>query len=128
MDCNICLDQDDGDPVDLFHTTIVRAAKEHKCYECNAPIVKGERHELCKTLYEHQWYSNRTCLACVEIHRALSSCDREDGRAGFRMLGCLWADLEEYVFGEMTVACVAKCQTAAAKKKLTERWREWKFR
>ncbi len=126
-ECGVCLDQDDGETAEFWHTEHVKARKPHKCYECGDVIPVGAEYERVAMKYDGTFSNCRTCLACVEIHRALSSCDREDGHAGFRCLGILWEDLREYIFPEMTRACIEKCRTVEAKKKLLERWNTWKF-
>lgn len=103
-----------------------RARKAHQCYECGAAIPAGVSYQFVSTLYDGHWDSYRTCLACVEIHRAMSACDRDGGAAGFRCLGILWEDIREYVFPDLTTGCLARCATVAAKQKLSERWLAWK--
>lgn len=125
--CNVCLDQDDGETCTVWKVKERTARKAHKCYECDDAIPKGARYQFISTLYEERWDTYRTCLACVEVHRALSSCDQEDGPAGYRCLGILWNDIEEYIFPEMTRSCIEKCQTVVAREKLVTRWNKWKF-
>lgn len=127
MSCNVCLDQDDGESAEFWQTSIIKGRKPHTCQECGESIPVGAEHERVAMKFDGTFSSFRTCLACVEIHRALSSCDREDGHAGYRCLGILWNDIEEYVFPEMTRACIEKCQTTAARLKLQQRWHAWKF-
>jgi len=119
-DCNVCLDQDDGDGCEFWDATIVRARTPHRCCECRDPILRGVAHQRVALKYDGQFSAYRTCLACVEIHRALSC-------SGFRGLEQLWDDIRETVFPEMTLACVEKCQGTAARLKLIERWNQWKF-
>lgn len=128
MDCGVCLDQSDGEAAEFFHEEERVAKRVHMCCECEDQIPVGETHQVVQMKYDGRWSTYRTCNACVEVHRALSSCDREDGSPGYRGLRCLWVDLEEWIFPEMTTACIAKCRTVAAREKLLKRWNEWKFR
>lgn len=121
-DCNVCLDQDDGDSAEFWHAEIIKAGKPHKCYECGEDIPRGAEHQRVAMKYDGSFSVYRTCLDCVEIHRALTC------QGGFRCLGILWEDIREYVFPEMTRKCIEKCETASARQKLVTHWNEWKFR
>ena len=120
--CHVSLIQGDGscDSADFFRASLVTARRHYHCCECLDPIPIGASHQRIAMRYGGDQFSYRTCLACVEIHRALAG-------STFRMTECLWTDIEETVFPGMTTACVRKCATVAAKQKLTARWLDWKF-
>ena len=109
----------DGDEAEMYHEQIVTARKVHSCYECQRDIAVRERHHYVSGKWEDEWMSYRFCLICWEIMTALT-CD------GGPMFGYLWENLCEYVFPDMTQACIDKCSTAAAKQRLTDAWREWR--
>ena len=119
-DCNVCIDQDGGENAEFWAVKVLVGRHAYRCYECGDEIHASVPHQKITMKYDGTWTSVRTCLACVEIHRALS-CN------GYRCTGSLWEDLQEYVFPTMTRACIEKCQTVAAKQKLTDRWNAWRF-
>ena len=118
-DCNVCLDQSCGEDAEFWHVAIIpKSRKPHRCFECHEDIPVHSPYQRTACGSDRSVSTYRTCMPCVEIHRALSSCDREDGNAGYRMLGSLWDDITEYIFPDMTMACIAKCQTVEARAKL----------
>jgi hypothetical protein len=72
-----------------------RAAKAYVCCECEAPIPKGERHELYSGKWDGDFSAFRTCLSCVEIrdHFACSS--------GWTFTQ-VWDDIKSNFFPTMT--------------------------
>jgi len=108
-----------GDAAEMYLEQIIKARKPHKCYECNEIIAVGEHYEYISGRWEDDWRCYRFCLTCSEIGKALT-CD------GGREFGTLWENLREYVFPDMTQACIAKCSTTAAKRRLTGAWLIWK--
>ena len=125
--CHVCLDQTNGDNSQLWPVSVRTARAVYRCVECNDAIGKAQQYQRISLKYDGVFSSYSTCLACVEVHRALSSCDREDGVAGYRMIYVLWDDIRECIFPDMTRACLEKCQTAAARQKLVQKWNDWKF-
>lgn len=120
-DCGVCLDAVDSDgAAELYFEHEPLARKGHKCYECATAIHPGERYHVSKGRFDGEWFHTRTCLTCHEIGRALSC-------GGGYMHGSLWDDIREIIFPDMSVACVGKLSTAAAKAVLLGRWYTWKF-
>jgi hypothetical protein len=39
---------------------------------------------------------------------------------------CLWEEMRDYVFPEMTTGCLNRLKTSVAKQFLIERWKKWK--
>lgn len=63
-------DMSDGGP-EVHRAKIVRARKAHRCDECGRPIAAGERYEYVFSIFEGDWYTNHTCVHCVEVRRWL---------------------------------------------------------
>lgn len=64
LDCHC-----DYESPDVYSSRNVRARKEYRCYECDAPIAIGELHEYAFGVSCGYTYQPRTCLRCVEIRR-----------------------------------------------------------
>ena len=116
--CGVCISADYGEAADVYNSQIRRAAKPHKCFECDKEIAVGEKHEYVSSLYEGEWSSWRTCLVCAEIRDAFY-CDGS-------LSGQVWDDMREVVFPKMNTTCLARLQTVAAKQELMKRWQDWK--
>ena len=73
--CECSCDIDDGDPIDVRVIKMRKARKEHKCFECERIIKKGEIHEYLKGLVDGcnlvEW---RTCLGCTRMRSDLRCC------------------------------------------------------
>lgn len=120
-DCNACLSSWDGDEAEFYLEQVVTARKYHVCYECAEIIPIGAKYEYVSGKWSGDFACYRFCLMCSEIGTALT-CD------GGRVFGNLWEDVHDQVFPEMSQACIDKLTTVAAKKVLTEKWKEWKFK
>jgi hypothetical protein len=94
-----------------------RARKEHVCVECRETIAKGQTYEVFSQKFEGDISSVKTCAVCCEIRAALY-CD------GF-YFGQMWEDIRNQLFPRFTLACVEKLSSVAAKKTLTERYRDF---
>lgn len=55
---------DGADLADFCHGEWRRAAKIHRCEECQRAIRRGERHHYLSTLFDGRWSSWRTCEHC----------------------------------------------------------------
>jgi hypothetical protein len=62
----------DAEEADVVRHEYRRARKPHRCYECGARIVPGERYEHTGMVYDRTASSHATCLGCVEIRAALA--------------------------------------------------------
>ena len=114
-----CIYSSGGDnPPDVCGTLTVRARKPQTCCECKCAIEPGDTYEVASGKWDGEWASFKTCAPCAEVRRVFC-CD------GW-VYGCLWEDAEEFL-ETMTMGCVAKLSTAAAKEKLTGMWRRWRF-
>lgn len=96
--------------------TTRKARKEYVCIECHQPIRKGDIYVRFAASDDGRVFSNRTCLLCEEIREALY-CD------GY-YFGRMWEDIREQIFNEggLSIACVEKLTTPAAKAFIQERW------
>ena len=112
----------DGDGPDggFYVETTPRARKKHHCCECRDVIPIGTVHEKVVGKWEGDLATWRTCTSCAEIRKAFCC----DGWLFTR----LWEDAAESLFPRMTMGCLDKLTTAAAKEKLTAEWRRWLFR
>jgi hypothetical protein len=109
-----------GEPADVFTASWRIARKGHRCYECSAPIVRGDRCEHVSMLYEGEWHALKICAACAAVATALSP-------DGSRVIGLLWEDVRENVFPAGTFAgCLARIEGVAGREKLSAEWRKWK--
>ena len=118
-DCGVCLSGYDGEAAEFYDSRIVRARRDHACYECRRVIVAGATYERITGKWDGEFLSHAFCADCSDISSSLS-CD------GTREFGNLWGEIEDYVFPALTTGCLAKLQTASAKAYLLERWRKWK--
>lgn len=63
IDC-VC----DYDPATVYSAEIVKKArKEHKCFECDRTIHRGERYERVFGIWDGDVSVFRTCTHCLEI-------------------------------------------------------------
>jgi hypothetical protein len=116
---DVCaLDDGGGDSPDFYSEKLVTARKPHKCCECGKEIAKGEKHWLCRGKWDGEISVHRQCTICREI--ALKyGCD------GFAF-GQVWEQLTENLFPTMRIGCLDGL-SAAAKQKVMDEWRQWKF-
>jgi hypothetical protein len=121
-DCGVCIGGDYGEGTAEFHDAReVKARKPHKCCECRREISVGAVYMKACGKFDGEFYSFATCMVCAEL-RACLSCE------GVCAYECLWEEIVDYVFPQMTTGCLEKLKTAAAKQYLVERWNQWKFR
>lgn len=118
----MCCPLESGDYADAadFHTSTIRkAAKDHRCYECREAIPKGSKYEYASGCWDGIVDTFKTCLSCVEIRNHFS-CGR-----GF-IYGQLWDDLEQNFFPDMKAGgpCM-KGLSPAAKSRLFELRMKW---
>jgi hypothetical protein len=119
-ECNVCLSGFDGDLPAFSASNIRTARKQHKCCECEEPILIGQKYESYRICDDGEFQEFKTCLLCVDLRTAFNC----EGNWTFETM---WDDIEEFLFPEMTTGCLQKIQTAAAKEFLVKRWNEWKF-
>lgn len=112
------LESGDGESPELFSSSTVTAAKDHRCTECRETIAKGARHEVVRGMWDGSWSTFRTCLSCVEI-RDHFACE------GY-IYGQLWSDLEENFFPDMKAGgpCMEGL-SPEAKARLFDRRMKW---
>ncbi len=58
----------------VYEEVTRRARKRHRCGECRALIEPGQRYEETRCLWEGQWSTHKTCVACSVIGRTLLGC------------------------------------------------------
>jgi len=118
-DCGVCVYSGlDDCSIDFFRKEIRRAAKAHKCCECDKQIEKGERYEYASGKCEGEMWQAKTCLVCAEIADAFSCEGRMYG-------GEFWSQFTD-LFAELNTTCFDRLTTVAAKQELQRRWQEWK--
>lgn len=64
MDC-YC----DFDPPEFCSSRIVTASKKHKCYECSAPIMPGEKYEYTVGKWDGLLDTFKVCEDCHDIRQ-----------------------------------------------------------
>jgi hypothetical protein len=57
----------DYEPWDFYSNRVVKARKQHKCYECRMPIVPGDRYEYVTGKCDGAIDTFRTCGKCVDL-------------------------------------------------------------
>jgi hypothetical protein len=115
MSCNdVCMYVDDDASSEFSREAIRRAAKPHQCFECGGAIAVGDRYEYFSGKCDGDFFTQKTCLACVEIATAFY--------CGGRMLGTLWEDVRDQIFPEWNevtaIDCLARLKTDAAVAKM----------
>lgn len=118
-DCNVCLYIGDYEHPSFFHKKLVKARKSHECFECREQIRLGQNYWKIIGKWDGKFDQFRICTLCEEIAIELA-CN------GGRMYGCLWEDLQEQVFPEMTFSCIQKLKTTETKVFLQKHWNKWK--
>lgn len=119
--CDVVIGESGGEyPPEYYLRRIVTARKKYRCYECERPIVAGQRYERVVGKWDGCADSHTTCLDCVALAEAFGD--------GNRFHGALWEELTEQLLPEMSTACLDKIDPArpSAKAYLLERWRKWK--
>lgn len=127
MNCpDTCVISNEGNyPSELCsETKVKRARKATKCCECREVIPVGASYEKIAGKWDGTFSTFRTCALCEEI-RGYFSCD------GGWQFEQVWEDLAEYIFAELTIACLdgnddKPALSPAAKAKVLARWRKWK--
>lgn len=121
-DCGVCIGGGDFDSSWSFsNSRIIKARKDHKCYECGRPINKGGMYHYFSGLCEGDFSDYHTCLDCHNIRIGLTC---EDGLWPY--FGDLWNDIIQNFPHLKSTACLTKISTASAKAYFLQRWRQWK--
>lgn len=76
---------------EFMHTEERRAAKDHRCTECNRTIAKGERYLVSTWKYDGHLGRDRMCAHCNEVTRWLRAV------CGGVVLAAVEEDLIEHV-------------------------------
>lgn len=124
MSCACVISAEDADDfVDVIEQVVRAARKPHKCTECREPILPGQRYEYMFGKFDGDTVRLHTCELCVEIGRFYS--------CGGYIPGEIWNDLEEGMFEHFHHGCLEAGEekqplSAAAKRKIVDRWRRWK--
>lgn len=109
------LDSGDDFPPSFHQVTLPIARKEHRCYECNRVIARGERYEKAVGCWDGRFDVFKTCILCAEI-RAHFACN------GF-LYGQLWDDLGDNFLPTMTAGgpCMEGLSPAAKSRLFDEK-------
>lgn len=118
-DCNACFYAGDYDGPDLYYKQVRKARKVHKCCECSEEIKPGSEYEHVSGKWDGRMDEFKTCLVCAEIRDTF-------GCEGY-VHAQLWENIMESMFEEMSIGCLDKLASAAAKQKLLDEWNAWKF-
>jgi len=117
--CNVCINSDYDSLPDFCSKEVRIARSQHTCCECRETILPGQEYEYVAGKWDGDFSIFKTCSACVSIRDGLS-CD------GSYVFTTLWEDIGE-LFPYLTTGCLSKIGSAAGKKKLLDRWREWRL-
>ena len=52
---------------EVFNHKLPKAKKQHTCCECNQSILPGQFYERDTGMFEGEWLTFKTCLACLAI-------------------------------------------------------------
>lgn len=63
----------DYDSPQVYSSKIVKARKEHRCYECGRTIKAGERYESAFGVSDGDTYQPHTCGDCVDIRQFIQN-------------------------------------------------------
>lgn len=57
----------DYEPAEFYFKATPKAAKEHRCKECGAPIKRGESYERVSAKWDGSFGEFKTCHQCVSL-------------------------------------------------------------
>lgn len=76
----------------LMEITTRKAAKEHKCYECQGVIKKGDKYDIHSGRDDNGFYEYKWCNDCTELYnKAAELCSPHDIDFSFGELRA-WAE------------------------------------
>jgi hypothetical protein len=107
---------DDSEPATVFREDQRRAAKQHRCGECQRTIERGEEYLLSAGLWGGHWATFKTCGQCREVTKWLI------GACGGFMYEMAAEDLAEHVTGEE--AYVRSAALVRLMRWMTAGWRD----
>lgn len=90
-----------GEPPTVSNTWAVKAQKQHRCCECDAPIAKGEIYEKVEGLWDGSWQTYKTCWPCVEVRNDLTE-----------LMRLMWQHDEAICFGDLQQELADYCAEA----------------
>ena len=90
-DCSVDIDE----AAKVYHIEKPIARKEHKCCECNEPIIKGQKYEKITALWDGHWETYKTCQPCLNMRDDYCPSGWYFGMLGEIMYDCLgWSPYE----------------------------------
>ena len=95
-----CYVDADECPPDVYRRQHRKAAKEHKCDECNRTIAKGNQYEYVTMCYDGKWQQFRTCWFCAALVRDYCGGVQLHGGLSEILSDCLDYDLIYDEFGD----------------------------
>ena len=84
---------------EFSNSRIVKAKKQHRCYECREPIVIGERYRYHVAKFEGDFSTTKTCRRCEYLRHEISKKEIELGCAyheSWAPYGEVVSSLKEY--------------------------------
>jgi len=72
--------------------TYPTARRRYRCCECRDVINPGEKHECHKGVWDGEWSTYRTCMACAQIRRDYEGEGYVYGELGQQIYDCLGFD------------------------------------
>ena len=73
-DFHCCCGNTEGESPDLYNESFPIAKKEHKCIECSATIMPGEKYHYVKGRWDFGWDVYKTCYQCFRIREDYCEC------------------------------------------------------
>lgn len=111
-DCScIYVEVDGGDRAEFYKSKIIKARKDHICYECGEPILKGDSYERVTAKWDRDIDTIKTCRNCLSI--------REEFFCDGYLHGTMWDDYEEHIRysdGEISSECIMNLTDRAKEK------------
>jgi hypothetical protein len=81
-----------------FYTRDPRTAKKrHKCYECNGPVLPGEKYEHVAAKWDSQIDVFKTCVLCYSIRKWVEHNIPCTCWAHGNMMDDLWQSIEDAI-------------------------------
>ena len=83
-----CCGDDDGESAQVYQETFPVARITHRCCECGAPILPGQKYHHVRGLWDEHWSSHRTCMPCHRIRENYCQCGFAFGDLQRAILDC----------------------------------------
>lgn len=69
-----CTYDDQGEYPSIYEESFPQARKVYRCCECRGTILPGQKHHKAHGLWDGEWLTYRTCMACHQIRLDYCNC------------------------------------------------------